>query len=104
VDVEWHIGSTHDSGARGPGFDSHPDPGWHFNGKTLVPLLSDSSLKNNLIHLLFCDVKLKKKILLYNTTASQMLSKINLSYAILFCFLFQVGFYLMQNLNNMILQ
>jgi hypothetical protein len=26
VDVEWSIGSTHDSGARGPGFDSHPDP------------------------------------------------------------------------------
>jgi hypothetical protein len=33
VDVDWRIGSTHDSGARGPGFDSHPDPGWHFNGK-----------------------------------------------------------------------
>ena len=26
VDVEWRIGSTHDSGARGPGFESHPDP------------------------------------------------------------------------------
>jgi hypothetical protein len=26
VDVEWHIGSAHGSGARGPGFDSHPDP------------------------------------------------------------------------------
>ncbi len=25
VDVEWRIGSTHDFGARGPGFDSHPD-------------------------------------------------------------------------------
>ncbi len=26
MDVEWHIGSTHGSGARGPGFDCHPDP------------------------------------------------------------------------------
>jgi len=25
MDVEWYIGSTHRSGARGPGFDSHPD-------------------------------------------------------------------------------
>jgi hypothetical protein len=26
VDVEWRIiSSTHDSGARGPGFESHPD-------------------------------------------------------------------------------
>jgi len=31
VYVEWRIGSTHRSNARGPGFDSHPDPdgfGW----------------------------------------------------------------------------
>jgi len=25
VDVEWQIGSTYDSGARGPGFNSHSD-------------------------------------------------------------------------------
>jgi hypothetical protein len=25
VEVEWQIGSTHDSGARGPGFNSHSD-------------------------------------------------------------------------------
>ncbi len=49
--MEWCIGSTHNSGARGPGFDTHPDPGWHFNGKTLIPLLSDNRLKNNFIHL-----------------------------------------------------
>ena len=24
--MEWRIGSTHDSSAREPGFDSHPDP------------------------------------------------------------------------------
>jgi len=24
--LEWHIGSTHGSGVRGPGFDSHPNP------------------------------------------------------------------------------
>ncbi len=59
ADVEWRIGSTRDSGARGSGFDSHPDPGWHFNGKTLIPLLSDNRLKNDFIHLLYCDVKLK---------------------------------------------
>ncbi len=59
MDVEWRIGSTHNYGARGPGFDSHPDPGWHFNGKTLIPLLSDNRLKNDFIHLLYCDVKLK---------------------------------------------
>jgi hypothetical protein len=50
-DVEWRIGSTHNSGARGPGFDPHPDPGWHFNRKTLIPLLSDNRLKNDFIHL-----------------------------------------------------
>jgi hypothetical protein len=43
--VEWCIGSRHDSGARGLGFDFHPNPGWHFNRKTLISLLSDSRLK-----------------------------------------------------------
>jgi hypothetical protein len=43
VDVEWRIGSTHDSDAKGPGFVSHPDPGWHFNGKTKPGTLGDRS-------------------------------------------------------------
>jgi hypothetical protein len=32
---------VYNSDARRPGFDSHPDPGRHFNGKTLISLLSD---------------------------------------------------------------
>ncbi len=51
VDVEWRISSTHDSSARGPGFDSHPDPGGIFNEKTHNSLLSDSRLKNDFVHL-----------------------------------------------------
>ncbi len=45
MDVEWRIGSTHDYGARGPGFDSHPDPGWHLNGKTIIPFFQTTDLK-----------------------------------------------------------
>jgi len=47
--VEWRIGSTHGTGARGPGFDSHPDPDG-FNG-SLISLLSDNRLKNDFINL-----------------------------------------------------
>ena len=39
--MEWRIGNSHDSDASGPGFDSHPNPGWHLNGKTLISLLLD---------------------------------------------------------------
>jgi hypothetical protein len=50
-DAEWRI-STTDSvaqGARGPVFDSHPDP----NGfiRSLISLLSDNRLKNDFINL-----------------------------------------------------
>ncbi len=45
VYVDWHFSSTHDSGARGHGFDSLQDPGWHFRGETLISLLSDNRLK-----------------------------------------------------------
>jgi hypothetical protein len=45
VDVEWSIGSTHDSGARGPGFDPTPKPRTAFL-ETLISLLSDNGLKN----------------------------------------------------------
>jgi hypothetical protein len=64
LDVEWRIGSTHGSGARGPAFDYHPDPDGFIG--SLISLLSDNRLKNNFINLLYCDVKLKKnKILLF---------------------------------------
>jgi hypothetical protein len=33
--VEWRIGSTHDSGARGPGFELHPDPDGIFGNSHL---------------------------------------------------------------------
>jgi hypothetical protein len=49
VNVEWHIGSTHGSGARGPGFDSHPDPDGFIG--SLISLLSDNRCKNNFINL-----------------------------------------------------
>ncbi len=45
VDVEWRIGSTQDCNARGPGFNSHPDPDG-FNG-SLISLLSDNDFKTN---------------------------------------------------------
>jgi hypothetical protein len=48
--MEWRTRrSTQDFDAGGPGFDSHPDPGWHFNGKTLISRLSDNRLKNYFI-------------------------------------------------------
>jgi hypothetical protein len=43
-------GSTHKSGARGPGFDPTPNPGWHFL-EAIISLLSDNRLKNNFINL-----------------------------------------------------
>ncbi len=49
MDVQWHIGSTHDSGARGPGFDSHPDPDGLIGSP--ISLLSDNRLKNDFINL-----------------------------------------------------
>ena len=38
---------AHDSCARGPGFDSHPDPDGIY-GKTQISLVSDNRLKTNL--------------------------------------------------------
>jgi hypothetical protein len=49
MDVEWRIGSKHGSGARGPGFDSHPDPDGFIGSP--ISLLSDNRLKNNFIYL-----------------------------------------------------
>ncbi len=49
MDVEWRIGSTHDSGARGPGFDSHPDPDGFIGSP--ISFLSDNRLKNDFINL-----------------------------------------------------
>jgi len=46
VDVEWSIGSRHNSGARGPGFDPTPGPHGIFL-ETLISLLSDIGLKND---------------------------------------------------------
>jgi hypothetical protein len=45
----WRIDSTHDSGARGPGFDSHPGPDGFIG--SLIYLLSDNRLKNDIISL-----------------------------------------------------
>jgi hypothetical protein len=52
------FGGTHDSGARGPGFDPTPKPRMAFS-EALISLLSDNRLKNDCIHLYYCDVKLK---------------------------------------------
>ncbi len=41
---------AHDSYARGPGFDSLPDPDGIY-GKTLISLVSDNRLKNIFFHL-----------------------------------------------------
>ncbi len=49
VDVEWRIGSTHDSGARGPGFDYHKDPDGFIG--FLISFLPDNGLKNEFINL-----------------------------------------------------
>ncbi len=45
--MEWHIGSTHDFGARGPGFDSHPDPGRRFTEKLSSPFSQTTDFKQN---------------------------------------------------------
>jgi hypothetical protein len=47
VDVEWRIDSTQGFDARGPGFDSHPDPDGFIG--SLISLLSDNRLKNDFI-------------------------------------------------------
>ncbi len=44
VDVEWSIGSTQDSGARGPGFDPTPSPDGIF-WKLSSPFLQTTDLK-----------------------------------------------------------
>jgi hypothetical protein len=43
-------GSTHNSGARGPGFDPTPKPRTAFL-EALIPLLSDNRLENDFMHL-----------------------------------------------------
>jgi hypothetical protein len=43
-------GSTHDSSARGPGFDSHPDPDGFF-GKLSSPFFQTTDLKTIIINL-----------------------------------------------------
>ncbi len=48
-------GSTHDSGARGPGFDPSPKPRTAFS-EALISLLSDNRLKNDFIVILFRQV------------------------------------------------
>jgi hypothetical protein len=42
-------GSTHDSGARGLGFDPTPKPRTAFFWKTLISLISDNRVKSNVI-------------------------------------------------------
>ncbi len=52
-------GSTHDSGARGPGFDPTPKPCLTQDGiysEALISLLSDNRLKNDAI--LWCQVEI----------------------------------------------
>jgi hypothetical protein len=49
-------GSTHDSGARGPGFDPTPKPRTAFIWKLSSPFFLTTDLKTIVIH---CDVKLK---------------------------------------------
>ncbi len=67
VDVEWRIGSTHDYGARGPEFDSHPDSDG-FN-ESLISLLTrhQTDLKTNSITCnLWCNVEINNiNILIY---------------------------------------
>ncbi len=41
--------AKHDSGARGPGFDSQPDTDGYTG--SLISLLSDNGLKNEIINL-----------------------------------------------------
>ena len=53
MDVEWSIGRTHDTGMRGPEFDSH------FFG-ILTHLVSDNRLKNEWMHCVTCNVMLEK--------------------------------------------
>ncbi len=49
MDVEWRICNAHGSGARVPGFDSHPGPDGFIGSP--ISLLSDNKLKNNFIYL-----------------------------------------------------
>jgi hypothetical protein len=49
--LKERIGSTHDSGARGLGFDLIQTKDGIFNRKTLISFLSDNRLKNDYIHL-----------------------------------------------------
>ncbi len=56
-------GSTHDSGERGPGFDPTPKPRTAFIRKLSSPFFLTTDLKTIVI---YCDVKLKLIILLFN--------------------------------------
>ncbi len=49
-------GGTHDSGARGPGFDPTPKPRTAFNWKLSSPFFLTKDLKTIVI---YCDVILK---------------------------------------------
>jgi hypothetical protein len=56
-------GITHDSGARGPGFDPTPKPRMAFL-EALISLLSDNRLKNDFIVILGCQVEINNIIIL----------------------------------------
>ncbi len=53
-------GNTHDSGARGPGFDPTPKPRTAFFSEALISLLSDNRLENDVI--LWCQVEINNII------------------------------------------
>ncbi len=68
TDVEWRIGSTHDSGARGPGFDSDPDPVWHFFNRKNSHLHSFRHQTLKRLHsfvILWCQVELNINLLCF---------------------------------------
>jgi hypothetical protein len=56
-------GSTHNSSARGPGFDPTPKPRMAFS-EALISLLSDNRLKNDFIVILGCQVEINNIIIL----------------------------------------
>ena len=60
------LGSTHDSSARGPGFDSHPDPDGFF-GNLPSPFFQTTDLKTiSFICILWCQVEINNIIILFD--------------------------------------